>query len=396
MTKGSVKKSEMVNVTGYLLKNQIAMKKVAMLIVILTIFLVVVPAVQATDYASLKTAYINSHPGQAIIPFPWEPSTSVKVLPFNYEIPAAPANNFSITAARNEFEAASFILTAQKDLSGITISVPDLYNSQGNSIPANAINVRTVKVWYQADDKDIWIADHGSELQFLTPELLLKDDSLVKVDYVNKINYLKVTINGTEQYIDISSPTATLPSNAQIHDAPSLQPFSLKTNENKQIWLTVLVPGNTPAGDYYGDITLASPSETPVILNFSVKVLPFDLEPSPIEYAIYYRGTVSSSEKAGIHWMWKTPQQYTAEMQNMKDHGINYPTFANSYSYWNPQDPSVGLELSLRAQSGLPTDHIYDFSFDQINHTRCIKSSETMEKCHIAIWIPGSLYLWNR
>ena len=57
---------------------------------------------------------------------------------------------------------------------------------------------------------------------YLTPELLLKDDSLVNVDYVNKTNYLKVTINGSEQYIDISNPTATFPSNAQIHDAPSL------------------------------------------------------------------------------------------------------------------------------------------------------------------------------
>ncbi len=125
---------------------------------------------------------------------------------------------------------------------------------------------------------------------FLAPELLLKDDSLVKVDYVNKTNYLKVTINGVEQYIDISNPTATFPSNAQIHDASSLQPFSLKANENKQIWLTVHVPSNTPAGDYYGNITITTPSEAPVMMNFSVTVLPFDLEPAPVEYGLYYRG----------------------------------------------------------------------------------------------------------
>ena len=101
-----------------------------------------------------------------------------------------------------------------------------------------------------------------------------------------------MTINGSEQYIDISNPSATFPSNAQIHDASSLQPFSLKANENKQIWLTVHVPNNTPAGDYYGDITITAPSEIPVIMNFSVTVVPFDLEPPPLEYAIYYRGVI--------------------------------------------------------------------------------------------------------
>ena len=105
----------------------IVMKKHAILILTLTIFFLIVPAVQALDYPALKTAYINSHPGQSLLPFPWEPSTSIKVLPFNYEIPAVPANNFSIAACRNEFEPASFIINAQKDLSGINIIVPNLY-----------------------------------------------------------------------------------------------------------------------------------------------------------------------------------------------------------------------------------------------------------------------------
>src|SRR5512136_2764122 len=127
-----------------------SMKKILTCLFALTIFIVAVPVVQATDYAVLKTAYINSHPGQSIVPFPWEPSTSIKVLPFNYEIPAVPANNFSIAGCRNQFEAASFIINAQKDLSGINIVVPNLYDGQGNTIPSSAIDVRLVKVWYQA------------------------------------------------------------------------------------------------------------------------------------------------------------------------------------------------------------------------------------------------------
>jgi len=89
---------------------------------------------EGLNYASLTAEYINNHPGQAIIPYPWEPTTSTQVLPFNYEIPAAPGNNLSITACRNQFESASFVINARKDLSGINIIVPTLYSAQGNKI----------------------------------------------------------------------------------------------------------------------------------------------------------------------------------------------------------------------------------------------------------------------
>ena len=151
---------------------------------------------------------LQDHPGQAIIPYPWEPISSIKVLPFDYEIPAVPGNTLSMTASRNEFEPASFIITAQKDLSGITINVPDLYDAHKNTIPSSAIDVRLVKVWYQAAPNDIEYTTAG---YYLTPELLLKDDSLVKVDYATRTNYLKVTINGIEQYVDISNPSGTIP-----------------------------------------------------------------------------------------------------------------------------------------------------------------------------------------
>ena len=202
-----------------------------------------------------------------------------------------------------------------------------------------------------------------SQKKYLVPELLLKDDSLVKVDYETKTNYLKVTINGVQQYIDISDPAAKFPGNAQIRDAQSLQPFSLEANENKQIWLTVHVPGNTPAGNYCGDITLSTPSEVPVKMNFCVRVLPFELEPAPVEYGIYYFGmlprTTAEEQKVGIDGVWKSPEKYAAELQNMKDHGVLYPTLNQWYSDEDPDAPNLRLALSLRSQTGLATDTIY-------------------------------------
>lgn len=303
---------------------------------------------QRLVYISSKREYIRNNPGQAMLLYPWEPSTSIKVLPFNYEIPAAPANNLSITASRDQFEAASFIISAQKDLAGIVINVSDLYDARGNKIPAEAIDVHLVKVWYQAGTETI----KNTGMQILTPELLLKDDTLVNVDYATKTNYLKVTINGVQQYIDISNPEGTFPDNAEIYDTPSLQPFSLATNENKQIWLTVHVPNTTASGDYQGTITITPLSETPVVMHVNVTILPFDLEPAPLEYAIYYTGKMPQGSLKGINNEWKTPQQYAVELKNMKDHGIAYPTL---FEY----EGNVETALSIRNQSGLQKDHIY-------------------------------------
>ncbi len=336
------------------------MRTLAIVILALAFF-ALVPLAEAADYPALKNAYISSHPGQTIIPFPWDISTSVKVLPLNYNIPAAPGNTLSITACRDQFESGSFVITAQKDLAGITIGVPDLTSAQGNRIPADALNVRLVKAWYQADDTNILIDQPGS--RFLTPELLLKDDSLVKVDYTNKVNYLRVTVNGAQQYIDISSPSAKFPSNAQFQDAQTLQPFSLATNENKQVWLTVHVPANTPSGDYSGDLTITTPSGNPVLMNVKVTVLPYELEPSPLEYAIYYRGGVTSAAQPGITADEKTPAQYALELRNMKEHGILYPTlYQNDWALW-------GNALTLRQQAGLPNDHIYVVEWQTGNPT---------------------------
>jgi len=323
------------------------MKRLSFFILALAILFLAVPAVQAADYALLKNDYIRAHPGQAIIPYPWEPVTSTKVLPFNYEVPAAPGNTLSITACRNEFEPASFVITAQKDLSGINIFVPNLKNAQGNTIPADAIDVRLVKVWYQANENAIQYTTG----RFLTPELLIKDDSLVKVDYTTRTNYLKVTINGVVQYIDISNRYATFPSNARIQDASSLQPFTLKANENKQIWVTVHVPGSAPAGDYSGNMVISAPSEVPVVMTLNVRVLPFELEPSPLEYGLYNYGILGTQDVT--RHSYRSPETYSIELQDMKDHGVLYPAL------YQQDNGKLDKALTLRNAAGLPKDKIY-------------------------------------
>ena len=92
-------------------------------------------------------------------------------------------------------------------------------------------------------------------------------------------------------------------------------------------------------------------------MNFSVTVLPFDLEPAPIEYGLYYTGKVSNYPAVGSEL--KTRAQYLIELQNMKDHGVLYPTLYQWYAA-NPID-AVLLDdaLTLRDTVGFPKDKIY-------------------------------------
>lgn len=307
---------------------------------------------QSKKYLSINEDYTKDHSGQILVLYPWKTASPVKILPFDFVVPAAPENNLSIRMCPDQFESATFVINAQDDISDIMITASDLYNAHGARISSDEVNIRLVKVWYQACAADVYCPTRG---YFLTPELLLKDDSLVNVDYVNKINYLKVTIDGNQQYIDISNPGSIFPEHTEIYDSPVLKPFSMKKNENKQIWLTVHVPAGIPAGDYFGDIIIATPSEPPVLMNFTVTVLPFNLEASPLEYAIYYRGKMPSapSKVLSPNSEFKTAQQYSSELRDMKDHGISYPTM------YNEDVEYLATELMLREQSGLPRDHIY-------------------------------------
>ena len=66
------------------------------------------------------------------------------------------------------------------------------------------------------------------------------------------------------------------------------------------------MPKTTPSGDYYGDLRITTPSGSPVLMNVKVTVPPFDLEPPPVEYAIYYTGKMPQGSLKGINNEWKT------------------------------------------------------------------------------------------
>jgi hypothetical protein len=285
----------------------------------------------------------------AISIYPWDPINQTKILPTTFPLPVAAGTSLSIQAARGEFEPTSFIFRSGNNaLSGIQISAADLTGTGQQTIPASAVDIRLVKCWYQSGD--------GSILQnktVLVPELLLHDDALVRVDTVKQMNYLKVSLNGTERFIDISSPDAIFPDNAVIKDADTLQPFDLDAHTNKQVWVTVHVPANTPSDNYTGSIQITVPGENTVTLSLNVTVLPFDLPQPAMEYSIYYTGLLSATLPQNSFSNLKSPEQYLAEMVDMRDHGIVSPTL------YQGLDSNVKQALEIRKQAGITGDSLY-------------------------------------
>ena len=211
-------------------------------------------------------------------------------------------------ASPGEYEPVSFAVYAPDGhgLKGLRVTASDLVRiGMGRKgrmrISSSNVDLRVVKCWYQAGVQ-VWDIKH----KLLTPELLLKDDSLVHVDTEKKANILK--------------PPKLL------RDAAKLLPVDIPANTLRQFWVTVYVPENAAPGNYRGIIRLRAANDVPSELELLVKVLPIKLAKPFLNYAIYYRGRLAAKGTDTLSSELKSPKQYEAEMRNLKAHGIDNPT----------------------------------------------------------------------
>ena len=81
------------------------------------------------------------------------------------------------------------------------------------------------------------------------------------------------------------------------------------------------------------------------------RVLPFELEPSPLEYGLYNYGILGTQDVT--RHSYRSPETYLIELQDMKDHGVLYPTL------YQQDNGKLDTALTLRNTAGLPKDKIY-------------------------------------
>ncbi len=190
-------------------------------------------------------------------------------------------NEIDIVAAKGEYEPASFVLSAKKDLDNVQVKVSDLSGNNG-TIRSKNIDVKVVKCWYQAGTA--WYSYYGDKTRkVLIPELLLNDETLIKVDRKKKENFIRLEYPHGAEYKKASSLKSFNYTREPVHDADALCPVSFKAGKNKQFWITVKVPESASAGMYKSTLKLIKNGKNIAEVLINLKVLPFSL-PMPKTY----------------------------------------------------------------------------------------------------------------
>lgn len=215
-------------------------------------------------------------------------------LPEQYPVDGVPGGEVRLIAAKDEYEPASFVLFPFRDRT-LTFAVADLKTKSGAVLSASNLDLKVVKVWLQ--NGNAWYSYFADPGLVPVPELLLKDETLIRTDFDSKANFAKVIRNGRVEYLWIS-PERQLDSSFAEHgwltfssfrymreqfaDAKELQPVSFLTGKFKQMWLTAHIPADQPEGLYRGSIAIRDEKGKSVgSIPLAVRVLPFVL-PEPL------------------------------------------------------------------------------------------------------------------
>lgn len=193
-----------------------------------------------------------------------------------------------VIAAQGEYEPGSFLLFGFEDIGKVEMKAGDLVGPRGR-IPASAIDLKIVKVWYQQGTA--WGGFHHDPLRRVpTPELLLHDEDLIEVDHGREENFARCDYRGgttATRWISFSAPPVDHSYAGPlkfhwIHDADAIRPFRLQKNAFKQVMATIHVPDDAKGGIYKGSVAVMAKGKT-VQVPFALRVLPFQL-PTPATF----------------------------------------------------------------------------------------------------------------
>jgi hypothetical protein len=304
-----------------------------------------------------------------------KPTSGIKILPDTFPVPGRLSDTIRMRSAAGVYEPASFVLRPSRDFHDVRLEVSDLH-CDGATISAENIDIKVVKCWYQCEGawtlyRSCYLGSYreGNE-KVLTPELLLNDDSLVKVDYQSKNNYLKLGFPDGDRYVAIDDPTpvgSTWPGHQDIKDFPvrdadRLLPVDLQRESNKQFWLTVRVPEDTRPGIYSGSIKVSSGDGLLGSIENWVEVLPFNLseprtyyDPNAPFTSSLYCGARLDPNNVGTIGTLLNEQQYRRQMADLLAHGVTRPHLSQSWE----QPEQIRKALNIRREAGLPLDEVY-------------------------------------
>ncbi len=275
----------------------------------------------------------------------------------NIPVDAVLITGFDDRGTPDQYLPFSMLIRAKRDLNNIKIACSDLKSSSG-TISSENMDISIAKVWYQAG-----IRTNENKSKILTQELLVKDDDIIKIDYQNEKNLVRVNLpNNKKEYIDLTSADSKFPDNGLVTDSDKLLPFPIEKDFNKQIWFTLHIPGNATPGKYEGAISIFEKDEKLKSFPIKIEVLPFRLSNPILTYGIYYHGYVDDYTNKQMNFTNKTSYQYRIEMEDLKKHGVLYPT---TYQVLK----NIDKDLKIRKETGLPNDKLFTLGIQTGNST---------------------------
>ena len=231
-------------------------------------------------------------------------------------------DTLQIIAAKNEVESASFLLFAFNKTK-LTFKVSDLYCGN-EAINADALDMYMVKRWIRCGGA--WMSYHADKYQrLLVPDLLLKDENMIRVDEIRRTNELRLTYPEKTVYADVSQFSRSNdpgynPLQEPLNDADELQPVTIpEGGRTQQMWINFKTPAQAVPGLYEGSIRIFADGKEAGVLKVQVRILPFELP----EAKTYY-----DSNRNFISWLTGTtngPESYAEkQLKFLSEHSIRH------------------------------------------------------------------------
>ncbi len=302
------------------------------------------------------------------------PLSDVPRLPDRFPADGEALGALEYIAAQGEYRPASFQVAPRRAVDRFLPRAGALHGPGGAAIPASALDIKVVKVWYQSGAA--WYGYFADALgRRLVPELLLNDETLIRVDHDTRDDYVRyANMDGSEHYQWMSAnfrvvnySMANQANMGLIHDADELQPAVLNPWELKQFFVTLHVPEEATPGIYTGQIELLADDVAVGSLPVRVRVLPFQLPRARTYY---------DHDKEFHLALYGTGARNPKVLKNLAAHNLLTPMGFPSPNPMNP-DQLVN-DLALAREAGIATRPL--FRIDTMANLRVDQENPTAEE----------------
>ncbi len=245
----------------------------------------------ADKIATLNAAMLASPKGtvsdQPVTVYEIPCTTQDLYLPYDLPKSGTLTNRLDVFLAQDEYETASVLVVPFKPVKNFTLRMGDLRGPGGAVLKGSDVDLKLVKRWYRTGGA--WASYHVDlRMRVLTPDMVLNDDKLVRVDEWKRSNEIYMRYPGGARYENVSDFKYDREwlgeTCAWFKDAPTLQPLALtEAGRNQQYLVTFHAEKDTKPGFYTGALEFVADNRPAGRMEVTVRVLPFVL-PQPKTY----------------------------------------------------------------------------------------------------------------